>query len=77
MRYSDIMDGFHILRDGDKWLAVGPRFFDVDKNIAGFGDTPEEAFTNWRLRWEQRPGDSHLPEFGEFTLHKNELDDSP
>jgi hypothetical protein len=39
----DIANGFHLLRDGNSWCAVGPEFLDLQRSPAGFGDTPEQA----------------------------------
>jgi hypothetical protein len=39
----DISHGFHLLRDGDAWTAVGPDFVDLVRSPAGFGATKEAA----------------------------------
>jgi hypothetical protein len=40
---SAVAHGFHLLRDGDAWAAVGPQFVDLQQAPAGLGATPEEA----------------------------------
>jgi hypothetical protein len=38
-----ITHGYHLLRDGDSWCAVGPEFADLQHSPAGFGTTREAA----------------------------------
>jgi hypothetical protein len=68
----DIGAGFHLLRDGDAWCAVGPEFLDLQMSPAGFGDTKEEAVKTLRaeLRKVGYP-DHSLPRLGEFMIHRN------
>jgi hypothetical protein len=65
-----IAHGFHLLRDGDAWCAVGPEFVDLQRSPAGFGDTPEEAVKALRaeLRRDGYP-DNALPKLRDFTVH--------
>ena len=65
-----IAHGFHLLKDGDVWLAVGPEFVDLVQSPAGFGDTPEEAVRELRAQLRKAGYPDHsLPRLGEFTVH--------
>ncbi len=55
MRYEKIKQGFHVIAEGNKWIAVGPEFVDLTESIVGFGDTPLEAITEWMQRWSGDP----------------------
>jgi hypothetical protein len=63
-------DGFHLLRDGNSWVAVGPDFVDLQRSPAGFGDTQEEAVRELQheLRKQGWP-DRRLPALGDFEVH--------
>jgi len=62
----DVAPGYHLLRDGDAWCAVGPEFVDFQRSPAGFGNTQEAAVRELRaelrnagypdhsLPWDQR-----------------------
>ena len=68
--YGTLAHGFHLLRDGDAWCAVGPDFLNLQRSPAGFGATRQEAIR--ALRADLRvAGYSHysLPSLGEFTIH--------
>ena len=67
---DDIAHGFHLLRDGDAWCAVGPGFVDLQRSPAGFGNTREAAIRDLRaaLRKAGFP-DYSLPWIGEFKVH--------
>lgn len=72
IKHEDIAHGFHVFRDGSAWCAVGPHFQDLMKSDAAFGDTPEIAVSNLRIRvagqrWWQ---DKVFPSFEEFTVHE-------
>jgi hypothetical protein len=62
-------DGYHLLRDGDAWCAVGQDFVDLQQSPAGFGDTPDEAVGALRaaLRKAGWP-DHYLPRLGDFEV---------
>jgi hypothetical protein len=67
---SAIAHGFHLLKDGGVWLAVGPDFVDLQRSPAGFGNTRAEAVSE--LRAQLRRGgypDHALPNLGAFTVH--------
>jgi hypothetical protein len=67
---QDIAHGFHLLKDGDAWCAVGPQFVDLMRSPAGFGDTVEGAVK--ALRAELRKAgwpDSAMPTLSSFTVH--------
>jgi hypothetical protein len=65
-----IAHGFHLLKDGDAWFAVGPEFLDLQRSPAGFGNTREAAVRELRarLRMAGYP-DYSLPWIGEFKVH--------
>jgi hypothetical protein len=65
-----IAHGFHLLKDGDTWCAVGPEFVDLVQSPAGFGNTPKEAVKDLRarLRIAGYP-DAALPRLGDFIVH--------
>ena len=65
-----IAHGFHLLKDGGVWLAVGPEFVDLVQSPAGFGNTREAAVRELRaqLRTAGYPAHS-LPSLGKFTIH--------
>jgi hypothetical protein len=46
----DIAQGFHLLRDGNMWMAVGPEFLDLQRSLAGLGNTKEEAVKELRAQ---------------------------
>jgi hypothetical protein len=66
----DIGEGWHLLRDGIAWAAVGPDFVDLQRSPAGFGATRQEAVRAlWaELRKHGWP-DSRLPALGDFEVH--------
>ena len=66
-----IAHGFHLLKDNNVWLAVGPEFVDLVRSPAGFGNTREEAVRELRaqLRMAGYP-DYSLRTLGEFTVHR-------
>jgi hypothetical protein len=65
-----IAHGFHLLMDGDVWLAVGPEFVDLQRSPAGFGNTREEAVRELRTQLRMAGYSDHsLPSLGEFTVH--------
>jgi hypothetical protein len=67
---QDIGPGFHLLRDGHAWCAVGPEYVDLQRSPAGFGDTKAEAVR--ALRAELRKAgwlDNALPTLSGFTVH--------
>jgi hypothetical protein len=67
---SAIAHGFHLLRDGDTWLAVGPEFLDLQRSPAGFGKTRDEAVRELRARLRRAGHPDHaLPEMRDFTVH--------
>ena len=51
---DDTAHGFHLLKDGDAWCAVGPEYVDLQRSPAGFGDTPGEAVKGAVCRTAQR-----------------------
>jgi hypothetical protein len=55
MRYEKIKCGFHVIAEGNKWVAVGPEFVNLTESVVGFGDTPLEAITEWMERWSRNP----------------------
>jgi hypothetical protein len=66
----DISHGFHLLKDGNAWAAVGPEFLDLQRSPAGFGATQEEAVK--KLRTELRKAgypDHAIPKIGDFKVH--------
>jgi hypothetical protein len=65
-----IAHGFHLLKDGGVWCAVGPDFLDLVQSPAGFGNTREEAVRELRahLRRAGYPERS-LPKLGDFKVH--------
>ena len=62
-----VTNGFHIFRDGNSWVAVGPSFFDLEASIAGFGGTPEQAYEEWFKRRRQDVGTAAEP-FSAFKI---------
>ena len=67
---ADISTGFHLLGDGDAWVAVGPEFVDLQRSPAGFGATPEEAIQalGAELRRQGWP-DHSVPRLQGFKVH--------
>ena len=64
----DISRGFHLLKDGDSWVAVGPDFRDLQRSPAGFGETPEEAIEALHDALRLR-GMEMLPAPSRFKVH--------
>jgi hypothetical protein len=73
MRYEDIKQGFHVISEGNKWIAVGPEFVDLKESVVGFGDTPLEAISQWMRRWSADPRSwwQHSPRPGDFRAHED------
>lgn len=67
----DVSHGFHIFRDGNAWCAVGPHFRDLMQDKAGFGDTPQHAYSRWKTDNSRDPWwrDKPMPDFDRFTVH--------
>jgi hypothetical protein len=65
-----IAHGYHLLKDGGTWCAVGPEFVDLVRSPVGFGSTQAQAVKELRARL-RRDGypDRSLPELGDFTVH--------
>jgi len=68
MGYMDISRDFHLLKDGDSWVAVGPDFVDLQRSPAGFGETPEEAIEALHAALRLR-GVEKLPAPSRFKVH--------
>jgi hypothetical protein len=68
---KDIAEGFHLLKVGGVWCAVGPEFVDFQQSPAGFGTSRGRAIKELRaaLRRRRYP-DYRLPHIGDFTVHK-------
>jgi hypothetical protein len=66
----DISEGFHLLKDGNAWCAVGPEFRDLKRSPAGFRATPQEAVKELcaQLRRAGYP-DRSMPRVGAFLVH--------
>jgi hypothetical protein len=66
----DTSEGYHLFKDGDTWLAVGPEFVDLQHSPAGFGSTPQEAVRvlQAELRKAGSP-DNSIPKLDDFTVH--------
>jgi len=64
----DISRGFHLLKDGDSWVAVGPDFVDLQRSPTGFGETPEEAIEALHAALRLR-GVEKLPAPSRFKVH--------
>src|SRR5215475_5428547 len=60
--------GFHLLRDGNAWVAVGPDFVDLQRSPTGFGETPEEAIEALHEALRLR-GVEMLPAPSRFKVH--------
>ena len=74
MRYEKIKQGFHVIAEGNKWIAVGPEFVDLTQSIVGFGDTPLEAITEWMQRWSSDPRSCgcYSPRPWDFEAHEED-----
>lgn len=59
--------GWHVIRDGNAWCAIGPIFQDLLVSRAGWGSTPEEARAAL-ARWHQRDDSAVVPELPEFWI---------
>jgi hypothetical protein len=67
---QDIGPGFHLLRDGHAWCAVGPEYVDLQRSPTGFGYTKAEAVKALRGELRKAGGpDSALPALSGFTVH--------
>src|SRR5262245_22063609 len=69
-RHHDISEGFHLLKDGEAWAAVGPDLVDLVRSPAGFGSFKEDPVK--KLRAELRRAgypDRALPKLGDFKVH--------
>ena len=62
-----VAHGFHLPKDGDVWLAVGPEFVDLVRSPAGFGNTREAVGNSAQLRTADTR--HALPKLGQFTVH--------
>lgn len=70
----DVANGFHIFRDGNAWCAVGPHFTDLMQSSAGFGDTPQAAVADLRIKLSHRSWwrDKALPTIDLFIIHQDQ-----
>jgi hypothetical protein len=67
----DISDGFHLLKDGNAWCAVGPDFIDLQQSPAGFGATQAAAVGALRIKLRRRGWLYRLlPALEEFEVHE-------
>ena len=68
--FGAVAHGFHLLKDGGTWCAVGPEFVDLVRSPVGFGSTQAAAVGELRARL-RRDGypDRALPKLGDFTVH--------
>ncbi len=62
--------GFQIFRDGDSWVAVGPSLFDLEDSVAGFGDTPEQAYEKWFALRREKVGLLRTEPFTHFIIQE-------
>jgi hypothetical protein len=69
--HDDIADGFHLMKDGNAWCAVGPEFVDLVQSPAGFGETPQAAVKALQVELRKAGYPDHrIPMLGEFTVHQ-------
>jgi hypothetical protein len=59
--------GWHVIREGDAWCAVGPLFEDLLVSPSGWGSTPEQARAALTLR-HQREDTAVVPQLAAFRL---------
>jgi len=63
---TDMASGWHLVRDGNAWCALGPEFNDLAVSTVGWGGTPEAA----RNALEARCDDEiRVPALREFQVH--------
>ena len=68
--HVNLAHGFHLLKDGGVWLAVGPEFVNLVRSPAGFGATRKEAVRELRAQLRMAGYLDHsLPRLGDFTVH--------
>ena len=46
-----------IFPDGNRWCALLGD--DLQRGVCGFGDSPEEAYRNFDLAWQEKSKDQH------------------
>jgi hypothetical protein len=59
--------GWHVVRDGNAWCAVGPVFEDLLVSPAGWGSTPEDARAALTQRHQREDG-AVVPQLPEFRI---------
>lgn len=62
----DICFGWHVIRDGQAWCAIGPEFDDLEVNIVGWGSTPQAARD---MLSSQYGGELAVPDLIDFQVH--------
>jgi hypothetical protein len=63
---ADIASGWHLVRDGNAWCALGPEFYDLAVSAVGWGSSPEAARNALEARCD---GEIHVPAIREFQVH--------
>jgi hypothetical protein len=63
---ADIVSGWHLVRDGNAWCALGPEFYDLTVSAVGWGSTPEGARNALEARCD---GEIQVPALREFQVH--------
>jgi hypothetical protein len=70
LQSPDVGAGWHVIRDGNFWCAVGPKFEDLVRSPSAWGSTPEEARTALVSRHQRQADDppEHVPPLPEFRI---------
>jgi hypothetical protein len=69
-KIGTIARGFHLLKDGNVWMAVGPEFVDLQRSPTGFGKTQQQAVREIRAQLRRAGYPDHaLPRLGDFKVH--------
>jgi len=63
---TDLASGWHVVRDGNAWCALGPEFDDPAVSTVGWGSTPEAARDMLAARYD---GEIRVPALREFQVH--------
>jgi hypothetical protein len=69
----DISHGFHLLRDGNAWVAVGPALSTWRSRRPGFGDTKGGAIKALQVEMRKAGYPDHaIPTMETFTVHDDD-----
>jgi hypothetical protein len=64
----EIASGWHLIRDGAAWCAIGPVFADLAISPVGWGDTQQQAYDYLEADLSWIDSETRVPPISEFKV---------